>query len=71
MKQVLFLAPAATATFLSLYATPHPPQPPPFLLDGYAAASEHASVAFPDLLPLEVGTAVKLGIMRQIAPGDV
>ena len=66
MKRVLLLAAAAATTFLSLCTTPHPPQPPAFVLDGYAAA-----VAFPDVLPLEVGTAVKLGIMRQIAPGDV
>ena len=71
MKRVLLLAAAAATTFLSLCTTPHPPQPPAFVLDGYAAASAHASVAFPDVLPLEVGTAVKLGIMRQIAPGDV
>jgi hypothetical protein len=49
----------------------HTLQPPAFVFYGHAAASAHASVAFPDVLPLEVGKAVKLGIMRQIAPGEV
>jgi hypothetical protein len=37
----------------------------------FAFVEDSASLAFPDVLLLEAGKVVKLGVMRQVSPGDV